>query len=69
MDLANASTEPKVPIPKIDTPWHSAYPAPRNPNPAAITRNELLRWLNDGLVPGKDFVLVDLRRADHEVCK
>ncbi|KAI9879094.1 MAG: hypothetical protein M1830_009613 [Pleopsidium flavum] len=66
MGLTSDTAESKARIPEIDTPWHSAYPTPKNPNPAAITRNELLQWLNEGLTPGKDFVLVNLRRADHE---
>lgn len=60
--------DPKASAPKAETPWHSAYPAPRNSNPRAVSRDEVRKWLDEGLVPGKDFVLVDLRRADHEVC-
>ncbi len=48
-------------------PWHAAYPAPSNPDPPAITGAELLERVQQGQRPGKDFVLVDLRRADHEV--
>ncbi|KAI9872772.1 MAG: hypothetical protein M1830_001208 [Pleopsidium flavum] len=66
MGLTRDTAESKARIPEIDTPWLSAYPTPNSPNPAAITRNKLLQWLNEGLTPGKDFVLVDLRRADHE---
>jgi len=61
-------TEPKTSPSKVEAPWHSAYPEPRNSNPKAISRDELRKWLDEGLVPGKDFVLADLRRADHEVC-
>lgn len=34
----------------------------------SITREEVLRWFQEGKKPGKDFVLVDLRRVDYEVC-
>jgi hypothetical protein len=49
--------------------WHEAYPAPRNQSPkTVIPRQELLQWLQDGQKkPGVDFLLVDLRRTDHEV--
>lgn len=50
-----------------DTPWHSAYPAPRNKNPASITRVQLLKDLDAGQQSGKDFLLIDLRRTDFEV--
>lgn len=60
--------EPKASPSKVETPWHSAYPTPKKSNPQAISREELRKWLDEGLIPGKDFVLVDLRRADHEVC-
>ncbi|KEF56314.1 uncharacterized protein A1O9_07895, partial [Exophiala aquamarina CBS 119918] len=46
--------------------WHDAYPKPRNQSPVAVTRQELLQWLQDGKTPGLDFLLVDLRRTDHE---
>jgi len=44
-----------------------APPPPSNPNPAAITKAELLQRLQAGQTPGIDFLLVDLRRTDHEV--
>ena len=47
--------------------WHEAYPQPRNQSPTAVTRQDLLRWLQGGKTPGVDFLLVDLRRTDHEV--
>lgn len=50
------------------SPWHAAYPAPRNTEPGKITREELLELLKtNGKVAGRDFVLVDLRRNDYEV--
>jgi len=44
-----------------------APPTPSNPNPAAITKSDLLLRLQAGQTPGIDFLLVDLRRTDHEV--
>ncbi|POR38854.1 Uncharacterized protein TPAR_00934 [Tolypocladium paradoxum] len=48
------------------TPWHTAYPPPTKA-PAGMAREAVLEMLknSDGLA-GKDYVLVDLRRADHE---
>ncbi|WVO17462.1 hypothetical protein L204_105154 [Cryptococcus depauperatus] len=47
--------------------WHAAYPAPRSPAPDKMTRGELLELLKTSeKVAGRDFVLVDLRRNDHE---
>ncbi|KAK9491042.1 Rhodanese-like domain-containing protein [Lipomyces doorenjongii] len=50
---------------QIEAPWHAAYPEART-TAASITRLELLKWFRAGKVPGRDFVLVDLRRTDHE---
>lgn len=50
-----------------ERPWYEAYPAPRNVA-ASVTREEVLQWFRDGRRPGTDFVLVDLRRTDFEVC-
>ena len=47
--------------------WYSAYPQPRNESPKAVTRKEMLDWLKNGQKPGVDFLLIDLRRTDHEV--
>jgi len=49
-------------------PWYAAYPAPSNQSPASITREQVLDMLKEknGTVQ-RDFVLVDLRRADYEV--
>lgn len=47
--------------------WHDAYPKPRNPLPNVVKRDDLLQWLKDGQKSGVDFLLVDLRRTDHEV--
>ena len=47
--------------------WYDAYPPPQTTSPFAINRNDLLALLQSGKRPGKDFLLVDLRRTDHEV--
>lgn len=52
---------------ETETPWHAAYPAPRNASPSSISCAELLQYFRDGKKAGKDFILVDLRRNDHEV--
>lgn len=48
-------------------PWHAAYPKPKNTAPGSISRSELMERLNRGEQPGLDFLLIDLRRNDHEV--
>ncbi|CAG7555201.1 unnamed protein product [Fusarium equiseti] len=49
------------------TPWHAVYPPPLNKSPAAMTRLEVLEMMKDSNnVAGKDYVLIDLRRTDHE---
>ena len=47
--------------------WHNAYPRPRNQSPKVVKREDLLQWLQGGQKSGLDFLLVDLRRTDHEV--
>ena len=47
--------------------WYDAYPPPQNTSPSVVTRTDLLALLQSGKRPGKDFLLVDLRRTDHEV--
>ncbi|KAI1110078.1 Rhodanese-like domain-containing protein [Nemania sp. NC0429] len=50
-----------------EAPWHAAYPLPTNKNPQHMTREELLVLLKTGDThAAKNYVLVDLRRADHE---
>lgn len=51
---------------KTTAPWHAIYPTPKS-DPASIPRMELLQWFHEGRKPGKDFMLIDLRRTDHEV--
>lgn len=50
-----------------ELPWHAAYPKPKNTAPDVISRSEVLERLNRGEQPGRDFLLIDLRRNDHEV--
>ena len=49
-----------------EQPWYAAYP-PASSTPNGINRRALLQLLKQS---GEDerFVLVDLRRTDHEVC-
>lgn len=50
------------------TPWHAAYPPPLNKTPPATTRQAALEMMKDCKnIAGKDYVLIDLRRTDHEV--
>lgn len=49
-----------------NAPWYAAYPEARS-SPATITRSDLLDMIETGKRPGVDFILVDLRRTDHEV--
>jgi hypothetical protein len=49
-----------------ETPWHAAYPAPKS-EAVGISQSELLAMMENGKEPGKDFILVDLRRNDHTV--
>ena len=48
-------------------PWHAAYPKPRNGEPESLACQDLLKRFTEGQTPGVDFLLVDLRRTDHEV--
>ncbi|KAK3326808.1 Rhodanese-like domain-containing protein [Apodospora peruviana] len=48
------------------SPWYAAYPEPQS-ELVNISREEVLEMLkSDVSVPGRDFVLVDLRRNDFE---
>jgi len=47
-----------------EEPWHAAYPSPIS-KPDIITRAETLHLLETA-TPGKDFILVDVRRTDFE---
>lgn len=60
-------TAMSVPVASTEKAWHEAYPPPQCQNPASISATELLHALQKGGKPGVDFILVDLRRNDHEV--
>lgn len=48
-------------------PWHAAYPAPTS-TAVYLPQATALEWMESGeKIVGRDFVLVDLRRNDHEV--
>lgn len=49
-----------------EVPWHTAYPAPKS-EAVGISQSDFLAMLENGKQPGKDFILVDLRRNDHAV--
>jgi hypothetical protein len=48
-----------------EQPWYAAYPEAQS-KPDPISRSEVLEMLQNGK-DGERFVLVDLRRTDHEV--
>ena len=52
---------------KVKHPWFEAYPPPKNPQSETVTREELRQWLLEGKKAGQEFILVDVRREDHEV--
>jgi hypothetical protein len=60
-----SSEPPAVPVDE-ERPWHAAYPAP-TAAASIVTREMVMSWMQAGRLPGKDFVLVDLRRTDYEV--
>jgi hypothetical protein len=50
------------------TPWHTAYPSPRDTEPESLTQKQVLAKLRAGNeLLGTDFLLIDLRSNDHEV--
>lgn len=52
-----------------EVPWHAAFPSPKRQEPETMTRAEVLKMMKeDESVAGKDQLLVDLRRTDHQVC-
>lgn len=61
----NPAPDASAPAP---APWYAAFPEPKTSPIGWIPREEVLAMLkDDSLVPGKDYVLVDLRRTDFEV--
>lgn len=59
------TTKASPPATGPEQPWHAAYPEPRS-NPESIERSKVLELLKEGK-QSERFVLVDLRRTDHEV--
>lgn len=60
MDLKADST--------ASSPWYADFPEPKS-TAGSITRETLLQMLQgDGQDARRDFLAVDLRRNDHEVC-
>jgi len=49
-----------------EAPWYAAYPEAKS-IAITMTRSDLLDMMKMGKKPGEDYILVDLRRADHEV--
>ena len=60
-----ASTDATTAVPAA--PWYAAYPAPKS-EVVTISREEVLELLKTTPLEKRDFVLVDLRRNDFEVC-
>jgi hypothetical protein len=67
-DDDSSGTGPPITKMSAEIPWHASYPAPRTVAPS-LSRQELLQWFREGKRAGTDFVLVDLRRTDFEVCR
>ena len=60
---------PTATVIAAEAPWYTHFPAAKSA-PEWLPQQELLSWLQAGdggaaLVPGRDFLLVDLRRNDH----
>ncbi|OWT42516.1 Rhodanese/Cell cycle control phosphatase [Pochonia chlamydosporia 170] len=51
---------------KMQRPWFEAYPPPKNLQSKTVTRDILRQWILEGQKSGKNFVVVDVRREDHE---
>lgn len=60
-----------------EQPWHTKFPSPKTPDEATnwLSQKTLFTWLSTTpttsddqpkYVPGKHFILVDLRRVDHQ---
>ncbi|EGP82397.1 unnamed protein product [Zymoseptoria tritici ST99CH_1A5] len=52
--------------PDTEKPWHASFPPPRS-NAGTMSPEQLLELLQDERkLPGRDFLLIDLRRSDHK---
>ena len=65
----NAQTQQPVDAPAtngiVEQPWYAAYPEARS-EPQSISREQVLQLLKSDTSAEENFVLVDLRRTDHE---
>ncbi|ELR03745.1 hypothetical protein VC83_07252 [Pseudogymnoascus destructans] len=59
-----ANTSAPAP-PTEEQPWHAAFPSPKS-IATPVSQEHVRDWLTGDKVPGKDFVLVDLRRNDYK---
>ena len=48
-------------------PWHAAFPTPKDAELGAVGQEEVLQMIKDAGKGAPAFVLVDVRRNDHEV--
>merc|ERR1712000_312621 len=65
-DSASTSTTMASQQQASTAPWHAAYPAPEH-QPGSLTREVVLKLMKEvSSVAKQDFVLIDLRRNDHE---
>lgn len=53
-------------MPNIEAPWHAKYPEPQS-KPRFVSKDDVLKMLRSDDRLGRDFLLVDVRRNDHEV--
>jgi len=65
-DHQPAAAQPQQAAPST-APWWAAYPEPQS-KPARISREEVLQMLKTTPLGKRDFILVDVRRNDFEVC-
>lgn len=56
----------KIMASATEAPWHAAFPKPKA-QAEFISREDTLALFSSAK-PGKDFILVDVRRTDFEVC-
>ena len=53
---------------KAEAQWYEGYPAVKAQDVPLLSCPDVLDMIKSGASPGKDFLLVDLRRNDHVVC-
>ena len=62
-----ASQQQAPDAPAKPSPWHAIFPTPKAQLPS-ITPEALAELIRSDRVPGKDYIVVDVRRTDFEVC-